>query len=73
MSPPRPVTRRAVADAVPPVASTSSITRIRSSGWMASRWISSLSRPYSSSYSSRATAHGSLPALRTGTNPAPSV
>ena len=27
--------------------------------------------PYSSSYSSRATAHGSLPALRTGTNPAP--
>ena len=28
--------------------------------------------PYSSSYSSRTTAHGSLPALRTGTNPAPS-
>ena len=58
----------AVAAAVPPVASTSSMTRIRSSGWMASRWISSLSVPYSSWYSSRTTAHGSLPALRTGTN-----
>ena len=44
------------------------MTRIRSSGWIASRWISSLSVPYSSWYSSRTTAHGSLPALRTGTN-----
>ena len=57
-----------MAAAVPPVASTSSTTRTRSSGWMASRWISSLSAPYSSWYSSRTTAHGSLPALRTGTN-----
>ena len=47
------------------------MTSTRSPGWMASRWISSLSVPYSSWYSSRTTAHGSLPALRTGTNPAP--
>jgi hypothetical protein len=53
----------------PPVASTSSTTSTRSPGWIASRWISSLSVPYSSSYSSRATAHGSLPALRTGHEP----
>ena len=33
-----------MAAAVPPVASTSSMTSTRSSGWMASRWISSLSR-----------------------------
>ena len=52
-----------VAAAVPPVASTSSTISTRSPGWMASRWISSLSVPYSSSYSSRATAHGSLPGL----------
>jgi hypothetical protein len=32
--------------------------------------ISSTSAPYSSEYSSRTTAQGSLPALRTGTNPA---
>ena len=67
-SPPRPSTRRTAADAVPPVASTSSTIRIRSPGRTPSRWISSMSVPYSSMYSSRATAHGSLPALRTGTN-----
>ena len=37
---------------------------------IASRWISSRSVPYSSSYSSRSISHGSFPALRTGTNPA---
>ena len=39
-----------------------------SPGCTASRWISSRSVPYSSSYSSRSISHGSLPALRTGTN-----
>ena len=48
MSPPSVSTRRAVAAAVPPVASTSSMMSTRSPGWMASRWISSLSVPYSS-------------------------
>ena len=71
ITPPSVSTNVAVAAAVPPVASTSSTIRIRSPGWMASRWISSLSEPYSSWYSSRTTAHGSLPGLRTGTNPAP--
>ena len=71
MTPPSVSTSTAVAAAVPPVASTSSMIRIRSPGWIASRWISSLSVPYSSWYSSRTTAHGSLPALRTGTKPAP--
>ena len=42
-------------------------------GATASRWISSRSVPYSSSYSSRSISHGSLPALRTGTKPAPAL
>ena len=62
-SAPSPSTRRTAAAAVPPVASTSSTISTRSPGRMASRWISSLSVPYSSMYSSRATAHGSLPGL----------
>ena len=62
-SPPSRSTSRAVAAAVPPVAITSSTISTRSPGAIASRWISSRSVPYSSSYSSRSISHGSLPGL----------
>ena len=65
-SPPSRSTSRAVAAAVPPVAITSSTTSTCSPGAIASRWISSRSVPYSSSYSSRSISHGSFPGLRTG-------
>ena len=41
-------------------------------GWIASSWIASASRPYSSSYSTSMVLAGSLPSLRTGRSPAPS-
>src|SRR5439155_241574 len=71
-TPPSRSTRRSVAAIVPPVASRSSTTRTFWPLPMASSWMASTSRPYSSSYSSSMTAAGSLPFFRTGTNPAPS-
>src|ERR1700736_2671023 len=64
-------TRLAVAAAVPPVASTSSTTSTRSPGLNASVCTSIVAVPYSSWYDSEYVAAGSLPCLRTGTNPAP--
>ena len=69
--PPRRSTSVAVALAVPPVARTSSTIRTRSPGAMESVCTSSWAVPYSRSYSRLSVVHGSLPALRTGTNPAP--
>src|SRR5262245_53714362 len=69
--PPMRSTSCAVAWAVPPVASTSSTIRTRSPGPTASRWTSRVAVPYSSAYSAASVSHGSLSALRTGTNPAP--
>jgi hypothetical protein len=61
----------AVARAVPPVAMTSSTTRTRSPGPMASRCISKVAEPYSSTYDSDTVDAGSLPILRTGTSAVP--
>jgi hypothetical protein len=69
--PPIRSTSSAVALAVPPVARTSSTIRTRSPGATASLWISSVAVAYSSEYSAASVSHGSLPFLRTGTNPAP--
>ena len=69
--PPIRSTSSAVAREVPPVARTSSTIRTRSPGATASRWISSVAVPYSSSYWAASVSQGSLSTLRTGTNPAP--
>src|SRR5437773_3722734 len=61
----------AAAVAVPPVASTSSTISTRSPVWTASWCISRASVPYSSVYSTRCVAAGSLPGFRIGTSPAP--
>ena len=55
-----------VAAIVPPVASRSSTASTRWPGLIASSWIASASRPYSSSYSTSIVLPGSLPSLRTG-------
>ena len=55
---------------VPPVASRSSTASTRWPGLIASSWMASASRPYSSSYSTSMVLPGSLPSLRTGTKPA---
>src|SRR5690606_5889895 len=62
---------RAAARAVPPVASTSSMSRIRWPSWTASTCASRASTPYSRAYSMRRVRYGSLPGLRTGANPVP--
>ena len=66
---PEPPKSAAAADAVPPVARTSSITSTRSVLVSASSWISSASVPYSRTYSLRRRVHGSFPGLRIGMNP----
>ena len=69
-APPDRAMSRSVAAMVPPVASRSSTTSTRWPGVTASSWMARTSRPYSSSYSSSMVGAGSLPRLRTGTNPA---
>src|SRR5207249_3428849 len=58
---------------VPPVASKSSTMSTFAPGANASLCISSVADPYSRSYSTATTSAGSLPSLRTGTKPAPSL
>src|SRR3954454_18250058 len=70
-TPPHRSTSWRVASAVPPVARTSSTTSTRSPEPMASSCISRVAAPYSSAYETAYDGPGSLPALRTGTNPAP--
>src|SRR5881296_1509639 len=58
---------------VPPVARRSSTMRTREPGLRASLCISRVADPYSRSYSTLTTSEGSLPSLRTGTKPTPSL
>src|SRR3954469_7549897 len=70
--PPSCSTSRHSVRAVPPVASRSSWTSTRAPLATASVCSSSASVPYSSWYSARTVAAGSLPGLRASTKPAPS-
>src|SRR5437870_3749662 len=62
-----------VSATVPPVARRSSTMRTREPGLRASLCISRVADPYSRSYSTLTTSEGSLPSLRTGTKPTPSL
>eukprot|EP01139_Manchomonas_bermudensis_P008580 Amastigsp_a191263_20.p2 type:complete len:248 gc:universal Amastigsp_a191263_20:784-41(-) len=71
-TPPTCSTRRPEASSVPPVASRSSTISTRCPGATAPTARCNEFVPYSSSYSNLTVAHGSLPGLRSITNPMPS-